>query len=69
MHENHDHEADGCTVDELEMAMFEQISRDGQVDVRCSACGDWHTVEPDYDDVCPTCETPLVSPLREAGLI
>lgn len=47
----------------------ERIMDEGMVTVRCPACGDSHTVEPDADYPCPCGEGQLVSPLRLWGVI
>ena len=49
---------------------LERIMDEGKVDVECSECGHWATIEPDGDYKCPECgKGRLVSPLILEGLI
>lgn len=50
-------------------AKAEKIDRDAQVSVKCPACGEYETVEPDAEYPCQCDEGMLISPLRLWGII
>ena len=57
-------------MDDFGLELFEQINREGALDVDCTECGYGARIEPDCDCECPECKSGrLVSPLITAGLI
>lgn len=58
-------------MDDFDLELFEQINREGAVDVDCTECGYGARIEPDGDYECHEkgCKGRLVSPLITAGLM